>query len=161
MEKILQRYKEDAQFKKDVKKAWYAYHAGHFRLHSDTHNFPTDQRESECVWCGRSRETVRWDYLPPKCFNRPSEKQLDVEQVIATEEENFAFLMNRAESIIPKLLQRSHLDGKLLAELHTTHGLYPEIVEFFIDGNLDKYVMQEYHEERERRKNSKKSFKLT
>lgn len=161
MEKILQRYKEDAQFKKDVKKAWYAYHAGHFRLHSDTHNFPTDQRESECMWCGRSRETVRWDYLPPKCFNRPSEKQLDVEQVIATEEENFSFLMNRAESIIPKLLQRSDLDGKLLAELHTTHGLYPEIVEFFIDGNFDKYVMQEYHEERERRKNSKKSFKLT
>ncbi len=69
--------------------------------------------------------------------------------------------MNRAETIIPKLLQRSELNGKLLEELHSTHGIYPEIVEFFIDKNIDKYVMQEYDVERERHRNSKKSFKLT
>ena len=161
MDKIKERYNSDKKFQNDVKKAWYAYHAGHFRLHSDTHNFPTEQRESVCMWCGRSRETVRWDYAPPKCFNRPSEEQLDVEAVIAKEEENFTFLMNRAETIIPKLLKRAKLDGKLLSDLHTTYGIYPEIVEFFIDGNLDKYIMQEYDEERTKRKNSNKSFKLT
>jgi hypothetical protein len=58
-------------------------------------------------------------------------------------------------------LKSSKLDGKLLADLHTTYGIYPEIVEFFIDGNLDKYIMQEYDEERTKRKNSNKSFKLT
>lgn len=52
LEKVIEYYNSNVQFQKDVKKAWYAYHAGHFRLHSDTHNFPTEQRESECVWCG-------------------------------------------------------------------------------------------------------------
>jgi len=34
------------------------------------------------------------------------------------------------------------------------------LLKFFIDENIDKYVMQEYDEERTKRKNSNKSFKL-
>lgn len=160
LEKITKRYNSDKKFQSDVKKAWYAYHAGHHSLHNDTHNFTTEQRTSDCLWCGRSREMVRWDILPAQCFSRPAYKS--IQDIIKDEEESFHIIMNKAERMIPNLLTTKTLNGKLLADLHFTHGIYPEIVEFFIDKNIDKYVMDEYEIERKiHTRKSKTSFKLT
>jgi hypothetical protein len=71
LERIVECYNSNKQFQNDVKKAWYAYHAGHHVHYNDTHNFDTEYRTSVCMWCGRSREIVRWDNLPPHCHNRP------------------------------------------------------------------------------------------
>jgi hypothetical protein len=70
--------------------------------------------------------------------------------------------MDRAEQMIPKILTQKHLDGTLLADLHFTHGFYPEIVEFFTHENIDKYIMDEYEVKKLlHSQNSKTTFKLT
>ena len=87
---IVEKYFEEHPDAKDgVMKAWYAYHAPHFRVKMELplHNFTNSQRESKCVWCGRSREMVRHDELDARCQNRPKEIK-SIQEVLRDEGEH-------------------------------------------------------------------------
>lgn len=119
---VVKFFEEHPQAKDEVMKAYYAYHAPHFRLTRDGHAFTSGDPESCCIWCGRSRELVRWDDLPASCQQRPPDVEKD--QVIKGEEEKYFKLLDRAKIEVPKLLAR----GVSLRQLYETYGYDDETV---------------------------------
>jgi len=139
---IAVRYFNDHTSAKDeVLKAYYAYHAPHFQLEPKGHHFTNGSRESCCVWCGRSREMVRWDDLPPECQERPADSP--VEDVILSEESKAFDLLQRAELHVPALVHRMGMSGKTLAFLYHTHGYDPETVVAIVD--VSSVALSAYH----------------
>lgn len=115
----------------EVMRAWYAYHAPHFRLTTDGHNFTNALRTTPCVWCGRSREQVRWDDQPPQCAARPVLP--DIAETLHDEERRALALTLRAHAEIGKVKATRGINGASLVYLHQTHGITPEDVETFTD----------------------------
>ena len=124
-----------------VMKAYHAYNVPHFRLDPKAHNFPTLLRESACQWCGRTREQVRWDELPPECAKRPPVPE--IEDVILDEERKAFALLDRAEKEVPKLVAKLGMNGETLAVLHHTHGYDPETVASIVD--VPPQMLADYH----------------
>ena len=114
------------EFRESVLKAYYAYHAEHFRCVPQGHNFLNGSRESACSWCGRTREQVRWDELPPECADRPP--MPDIEDTILSEEKKMWLLLDRAEKEVPALVAKHGMSGETLAMLYHTYGYDPETV---------------------------------
>jgi len=136
------KYFEDHPSERDgVMKAYYAYHAPHFRLEPKGHNFGSALRESQCHWCGRSRETVRWDDLPAECCARPSLP--DIEETIFSEEEKAFVLLERAVYDVPRLVSKLGMSGDTLAILHHTHGFDAETVSCIVD--VSPQMLSDYH----------------
>lgn len=125
-------------------KAWYAYHAPHFRVMTEMplHNFTNGSRESKCVWCGRSREMVRHDELDARCQKRPKEIK-SIKDVLREEEEHAMALADRAQKDVPKLVAKMGMTGETLAVLHHTYGHDPETVATVID--VPPQVLADYH----------------
>lgn len=141
LKQIAVRYfEEHPQARDGVMKAYYAYHANHFRLEPKGHNFTSGDRHSKCLWCGRSREMVRHDNLPPECLERP--KVANIEDSILDEEVSALNLLSRAEKEVPNLLRKMGVSGKTLAVLHHTYGYPPETVADFTlvsDAMMEEY----------------------
>lgn len=114
-----------------VMKAYYAYNVPHFRDDPMAHNFPSSLRESRCVWCNRSRESVRWDEHPPECAARP--QMPEIADVILGEEQKALALLKRAERDVPRLITKMGMSGETLAVLHHTHGYDAETVAGVLD----------------------------
>jgi len=159
-EKAVAYFQENPKARDGVWKAYFAYHAKHFRLEPKGHNFLGTLRESKCAWCGRSRELVRWDDLAAHCLQRPEE--MDMETVIKTEEEKAFDLQRKAMRIVPAVIKKMGLDGKTLAFLHHTHGFDPETVASVV--TVSEKVLSEYYVamevERERSRQSKKTIEI-
>lgn len=65
-------FREHPSAKDDVMKACYAWHDD---IEADyRHSFSGNERSSICLFCGRSREDVRYDDLPPHCLEMESPK---------------------------------------------------------------------------------------
>jgi hypothetical protein len=111
----------------EVMKAHYAYYTFHIREGPGVHNFTGPWRDCKCEWCGRSRELVRWDDLPPQCQNRP--ELPDIKDTIQGEEEKAFALFNKAAHEVPKIVAKLGMSGETLAILYHTHGYDPETVD--------------------------------
>lgn len=139
----LQYFREHPDARDGVMKAYYAYNVPHFRSDPKSHNFGSSQRESACHWCGRTREQVRWDELPPECAKRPPVPE--IEDVILGEERKAFALLARAEKDVPKLLAKlGMLNGETMAILHHTYGYDPETVSGVVD--VPPVMIMEYNE---------------
>lgn len=139
---IAEKYFHDHPDAKDeVMKAYFAYHTRHIRDNPGAHNFAGPWRDCECLWCGRSRELVRWDDLPAQCQKRPNLP--DIADTIRGEEEKAYALLDKATREVPKLVAKLGMSGETLAVLHHTHGYDPETV----DGvaNVPPPIMADYH----------------
>ena len=139
-----------------VMKAWYAYHAPHFRCDPSSHNFSSALRESRCAWCGRSREDVRWDNLPSECQKRPQIAEID--DTIFDEEKKAFALFGRADVEVPKLVEKFGLSGSTLATLHHTHGFDPETVAGIVD--VPKQMIEDYHTAMEKERELSRSSQV-
>ena len=106
----------------EVRKATFAYHFNHIRAHPEAHNFGSVLPSAACRWCGRTREQVRWDDLPPECSDRP--ELPEVAATIAAEERKAWARVAAAEEEVPALIAK----GLSLADLHRTHGFDPDTV---------------------------------
>lgn len=152
----LNYFLENPSAKDEVYKAFFAYNIVHFREHPKAHNFTNGRRECKCLWCGRSRELVRWDGLPPECLQRPSLKEID--EIIFSEEVKYLELLNKAETEVKKCFEKNQLNGKNLALLHHTYGYDPEVASGFI--KISPEIHEEYFQEMSRHKDiSKKDYK--
>lgn len=140
---IAQQYFADhPEAKDEVMRAFWAYHGPHHRLTEGAHNFPGIARSSVCVACGRSREMVRWDDLPPTC---QAWKFIDIAGVIKNEEEKFLRLqVGSRELILKKYSDASKLTGEILSMLHHTHGIDPTTVEDVLELNLPAALHEDY-----------------
>jgi hypothetical protein len=147
--------------KDGVMKAYYAYHAPHFRLDAKAHNFLGALKSSVCEWCKRTREDVRWDNLDPECASRPVLQ--GIQEVILSEEAKAFLLYESAKSIAPKVVEKLGLNGQTLAVLHHTHGCDPEIVASVIDVPAE--ILSDYYSamelERFRSRSSQKKTVIT
>ena len=141
--------------KNGVMKAYYAYHAPHFRLEPKGHNFTSSSRESKCSWCGRSRELVRHDALPPECQMRP--EMPDVADVILGEESRAFALLKKAEIEVPKIAAKLGMSGETLAMLHHTYGHDPESVASVTD--VPPQMLEDYHAAMETEKHRSRAAK--
>ena len=137
----LDYFRENPEARDVVMKAYQAYNVPHFRCDPKAHNFPTALRESACRWCGRTREQVRWDELPPECAKRPPVPEID--GVILGEERKAFALLARAEKDVPKLVAKLGMNGETLAVLHHTHGYDPEAVASIVD--VPPQMLADYH----------------
>jgi hypothetical protein len=142
-------FREHPESRDEVMRAYYAYHAGHFRESAGGHNFTNGSKQSRCVWCGRTRELVRWDDLPPECGSRPDLKEVD--EVVLGEEGRFFALLKKAERDVPGLVAKHGMSGETLALLHGTHGYDPETVAGIVD--VPAGVIAEYERCREEEAN--------
>lgn len=129
-------FDQNPDAKDEVMKAYFAYHAG--ANEDGAHFFLDRRRDCKCRRCGRSRELVRWDELPPRCQNEP-----DIAGVILREEEKAFGLIEKATSEVPKLVAKLGMSGQTLAVLHHTHGYDPEIVSGVMD--VPKQMLTEYN----------------
>lgn len=156
LKRIAEDYFTDNPEEKDhVMKAYFAYHTNHFSENPGAHNFPNTRRSSERFWCGRSRESVRWDNFPAECQKRPEEVPYSIEDVINKEIDLFESLAKKAETEVPNLLRKMKMSGKTLAILHHTYGYDPETTGNFAD--ICEKDMIEYEKEMElERSRSKK-----
>ena len=133
-------FEEHPEEKDGVLKAWYAYHAPHFRVMPDMplHNFTSSQRWSKCQWCGRSREEVRHDDLSGRCAKH---KILpEIKDVLHEEALSFFALTEKAKTFVPKFIEKNKLSGETLAILHHTHGHEPETVAMVTGLDLNTYL---------------------
>lgn len=135
--------------KDEVIKAFFAYHTYHPRHHEGAHHFDGPYRDCHCLWCGRSREMVRWDDLPAQCQNRPNLP--DISATIKNEEEKAFLLLKRAVNDVPKIIAKLGMSGKTLAILHHTHGYDPEIVDSVV--SVPPQMMSDYYSEMEVERN--------
>lgn len=129
-----------------VMKAYHAYNVPHFRCDPKAHNFGSSRRESACRWCGRTREQVRWDDLPPECAKRPQVPE--IEDVILDEERKAFALLARAEKEVPKMVAKHGMNGETLAVLHHTYGYDAETVASIVA--VPPQMLAEYHAAMER-----------
>jgi hypothetical protein len=102
----------------DVHKAAVAFHTE--RWEPGAHYFSSSLRQSKCFWCGRSREQVRYDDLPPECAKH--EEPSDIAAIILKGEFAAIKLLDSAESFIPRFFEENTITGESLAVLHHTHG---------------------------------------
>jgi hypothetical protein len=129
LKEIAAEYFADHPEEKDgVMKVYHAYHVAHFRLDGGAHNFLSSSRTCECFWCGRTRQDVRWDDLPPECQNRPSDADLGIGEVLESEEKKAHAIYEKAKVHVPRLVKKMGMSGETLATLHHTHGYDPETV---------------------------------
>lgn len=127
-EVAVEYFENNENAKDEVMKAYYAYHAPHFRETEDGHNFRGVLRESRCEWCGRSREMVRWDDLPPQCLSRPSVLP-SIEDVVKEEELKCISLQKKSKSIIERVFAKMGDNEESRAYLWDTHGIPEEIID--------------------------------
>jgi len=143
MDPIVKKYFEDhPEEKEGVWKATYAYHT----LPTDkyAHQFTGPERDAKCTVCGRTRELVRWDDLPPECGDYYEANPV-IRDVIRKEEEKYAALLKRCEKIIKKdYSDVSKLTGEILSMLHHTHGADPNVVEGVLEVELPRALHEEY-----------------
>ena len=133
---IAQQFFVDHPEERDnVLKAHYAYHTGHSRHEPlpQAHYFPGEPRTSQCVWCKRSREDVRWDNLPPQCQQRPRTAFPQIRQTLLHEEHKAHQAIDRASSVVKRVVTKRGMSGDTLAFLHHTHGCDPETVASIVD----------------------------
>jgi len=151
-----QYFQDNPQAKDGVMRAYFAYHTHHISDHPSAHNFTGPSRNDCCQWCGRSRESVRHDYLPPECLQRP--EQPDIDAVILSEEQKAFALLKRAESDVPRLIAKHGMSGETLALLHHTHGYDPETVDAI--SAIPPAMLASYYERMEvERERSRTAFK--
>lgn len=137
----LQYFTAHPEARENILKAFYAYHTHHPRHHEGAHHFSGPYRDSDCQWCGRTRELVRWDDLPAQCQQRPDAP--DIAEVMRGEEEKAWALIVKAEREVPRLIARMGMSGETLAVLHHTHGFTPEL---FPDGvEVPAQVIADYN----------------
>jgi hypothetical protein len=141
--KIKKHFNKNPEDVNAVMKAYHAYHVDHFRSHRKAHNFLSSSRISECEWCGRTREDVRWDTLPPECQMRPAYADIPIGDALTEEEAKAHAVYDRAKGDVPRLVKKMGMSGNTLAKLHHTHGYDPETVSGIVDVPQD--VMEEYH----------------
>ncbi len=122
-----------------IKKATYAYHNPNLPT---AHVFYDKERTAPCELCGRTREDVRWDALPPQCAER---KTVTITEVIAREEVRFDKVMVRAEKLAATL-DVSTLTGEDLSTFHHTHGIDPSMLECAL-MEMGKSLPQHLHDE--------------
>jgi len=134
-------FRDNTEARNGVMKAYHAYNVPHFRSHPKAHNFGSAMRESACRWCGRTRDQVRWDELPPECAKRPVVPE--IKDVILGEERKVFALLARAEKDVPKLVAKLGMNGETLAVLHHTHGYDPETVASIVD--VPPQMLADYH----------------
>jgi hypothetical protein len=144
-ELAVQYFNDNPSQRDEVLKAYFAFHVPHFRLDEDSHNFTTGDRESNCLWCGRTREMVRYDDLPGPCQARP--EIIPISQSILEEEKKAFKLFDSASKNVPKLISKMGLTGKTLAILHHTHGYDPETVAGIVE--IPSKLMDDYKLEME------------
>ncbi len=137
--------KERPAYMEEWRKCLFAYHAGHFQQTPGSHNFTSGDRQSVCLWCGRTRELVRWDDSTPECASRPEIH--DTASVIHGEEARYFALLERAKLEVPAIVARMGMAGSTLAFLHGTHGYDPETVAGVVE--VPAGVIREYEEARE------------
>ena len=110
-------YEEHPELRDSVLKAWYAWLAPewwHDRV-MPLHNFPSKERNSFCVFCGRSREEVRYDELSPRCLNSPVGKILaepekkPIKETLREEEIGFNTLIEKGKKFVPKFIEKNKL----------------------------------------------------
>lgn len=131
---IAVQYFRDHPLERDsVMKAYYAYHAPHFRITTRGHNFTNQFRHSKCQWCNRSREQVRWDGLPAHCQKRP--ELPEIEGAIRYEETRYMELLERAERIVPRIISKRGMSQDTIKYLYDTHGIDQETVERICESN--------------------------
>jgi hypothetical protein len=138
---VAEYFRENPAARDGVMKAFHAYHVPHFRCDSQAHNFGSSLRGSSCLWCGRTREQVRWDELPPECAKRPPVPE--IKDVILGEERKVFALLYRAEKDVPQLVAKLGMNGATLAVLHHTHGYDPETVASIVD--VPPPMLEDYH----------------
>jgi len=139
-------FASNPQDRAHVLKAYHAYHVQHFKDDTMAHNFTNGSRDAACVWCGRTRELVRWDDQPPECQCRPD--MPDVADVIHGEEQRAFTVLDRAAKDVPTIVAKHGMSGETLAMLHHTHGYDPETVDGVVTVPTD--VMADYHTAMER-----------
>lgn len=140
-----------------VIKAYYAYHAGHFRTNPYAHNFPNEARECKCAWCGRSRQEVRQDDLPPYCMSRP--ELPDVAETIHAEELKAFKLLENAEPIVQKTVTKEGLSGATLAYLKQTHGIDPDFACDILGVPFESHRQQYEQEQQKHSELARAAFK--
>jgi len=145
----VQYFKDNISARDDVLKAYFAYHTQHIRDNPFAHNFTGAYKDCECQWCGRTRELVRWDDLPPQCQDRP--ELTDIADTIQREEERALALYEKAKQNVPKLVARMGMNGNTLSVLYHTHGYDPETVSSIID--VPPQMMVDFHAAMESEKN--------
>lgn len=101
-----------------VKRASYAYHDG--ATLPKMHRFLNSTREAPCHKCGRSREEVRWDDLPPECAGA---ELRSISNIIKEEELRFEKVINRTKNFI-----QGSLNGDSLCHIHNTFGITKEMI---------------------------------
>jgi len=134
-------FNEHPDAKDEIIKAFFAYHTYHPRHHEGAHYFEGPHHTCWCLWCGRSREMVRWDDLPAQCQKRP--ELPDIADMIRSEEEKAFALVDKATREVPKLVAKLGMSGETLAILHHTHGYDPETVDSVV--NVPPQIMADYH----------------
>jgi hypothetical protein len=128
MKELVYRYfREHPEKRDEVMKAYYAFHASHFRLEPKGHYFTSCLRESRCRFCDRSREDVRYDQRSPECDSRPLVPE--IWDVVAQEEKKALILSQRASNEVPRLVKRFGLSEATFERLHSTYGYDREAVE--------------------------------
>lgn len=72
-ENVKKYFLENPDTIEEVERAYYAYHT--IWMDKNAHSFTNSCKDSKCIWCGQTREGVRWNYygLTPKCTRRPNE----------------------------------------------------------------------------------------
>jgi len=126
-ERVFERYESDQNFQDDIVRATYAFHLSGDLLVDETgglvsaHNWRSGRRETTCVWCGRSREEVRYGESDPRCQNRP-----DIRAILERETRQAYAWLERCEKTVRQVLKRLPLNGRTLAFIHETHGYTPQ-----------------------------------
>ncbi len=103
-------FNEHPEARRSVVKAAYAYAKD--EMQNTGHRFKASRKwgvirrkEPECcIFCGRSREDVRWDELPAHCLQRTTMESIS--DVVLEEEVKYQQLLERGKTEIPKLLKR-------------------------------------------------------
>jgi len=154
LEKIAEDYfKENGR--DDLRKAFFAYRAPHPNGYPQADLFTSSLKSSQCQRCGRTREQVRWDVLPPECAKYETH---DIQEIILQEEQKFQELLDKAIPIVNKTIKQFGLTGKTLSILHHTYGYNLDIVSEIIDISPD--IIAQYHEEMNLEKQkSKQAYK--
>lgn len=149
---VKQYFSENSKLRDEVWKAIYAYHDP-VDL-ENAHEFPkyifpdgVDPfyqqlfRESKCIYCGRTREQVRWDELPHTC---DPNIEICTEKILFDEEKQYFQLLEKAKIHIPQLLDKMGVSGETLSILHHTYGYDLETSLDFIDSVYHDTLSREY-----------------
>lgn len=150
-------FDKNPEHKDGVIRAYYAYHA-HLR-EDGGHNFLVSDRAGKCLWCGRSREQVRWGNDGPKCDSKHSYMKMEIDEVISKEEALFEKVLERAKKLA-KTVDPETLTGIDLAKFHHTNGVDPSMLDAALSdegrGMLSNQQHEDYLTEYEKHKASGK-----